>query len=440
VLGLRSLGVQAYAGFPVIAAGDLVGTLSVATAKRNAFDADEIETMQAVAHLLSAAIQRDRLVAAVAESEARLRFSLQAASAGSWDWHIPSDTVVWSPDNYALYDIDPARGGPTHDQWQARIHPEDRKPIRDLMRRVLEGRETDYKAEFRIVRRDGRVGWLAGLGRVERAVGGNPLRMSGISIDITDRKRDEEALRASHGTFQHLVDRSPFGIYVVDADFRLAQVSEGAQKVFENVQPLLGRDFGEVLHTIWPEPFAAEVILRFRNTLATGVPYHAPSTIERRADISSVESYDWKIERLTLPDGRPGVVCHFYDLSERHRQEEQIKLLMREIDHRSKNILGLVMSIARQTAATSREDFVERFQQRVLSLSGAHDHLVNNAWKAVPFHDLVRSQLSHFADLVDARIVLSGPRLAVSPEAAQALGMALHELSTNAAKDGVAFW
>jgi PAS domain-containing protein len=156
VLGLRSLGVQAYAGFPVIAAGDLVGTLSVATAKRNAFDADEIETMQAVAHLLSAAIQRDRLVAAVAESEARLRFSLQAASAGSWDWHIPSDTVVWSPDNYALYDIDPARGGPTHDQWQARIHPEDRKPIRDLMRRVLEGRETDYKAEFRIVR------WLAG--------------------------------------------------------------------------------------------------------------------------------------------------------------------------------------------------------------------------------------------------------------------------------------
>ncbi len=142
-----------------------------------------------------------------------------------------------------------------------------------------------------------------------------------ISQDVSARKQGEEALRAAHDTFRHLVDYSPFGIYVVDADFQLVQVSAGAQKVFENVRPLIGRDFAEVIHLIWPDPFASEVIGLFHHTLETGEPYHAPSTVERRQDIGKVESYDWKIERLTLPDGRFGAVCHFYDLSERQRYE-----------------------------------------------------------------------------------------------------------------------
>jgi len=136
-------------------------------------------------------------------------------------------------------------------------------------------------------------------------------------VDITERKNQERSLRAAHDSFHHLVTSSPFGIYTVDADFRLSMVSVGAQKVFENVRPLIGHDLADALRIIWPEPFATEAIAIFRNTLETGEPYRAPSTVERRNDIGQVESYDWKIERVTLPDGRPGIVCHFYDLSER---------------------------------------------------------------------------------------------------------------------------
>ena len=95
------------------------------------------------------------------------------------------------------------------------------------------------------------------------------------------------------------------------------QVSAGAQPVFANVRPLLGRNLSEVLRIVWPEPFASEVIDLFRHTLHTGEPYHAPRTVERRYDIDSTELYDWKLERVVLPDDRFGVVCHFYDLSER---------------------------------------------------------------------------------------------------------------------------
>ncbi len=154
---------------------------------------------------------------------------------------------------------------------------------------------------------------------------GEILGFGGIVEEITDRKQAEARLRAAHDSFRHLVEYSPFGVYAVDADFRLVQVSAGASAVFENVHPLIGRDFVEVIRIIWREPFASEAIAIFRHVLESGEPYHAPSTMEERADISAVESYDWKVERIILPDGRPGVVCHFYDLSERLRYEARLR-------------------------------------------------------------------------------------------------------------------
>ncbi len=147
-----------------------------------------------------------------------------------------------------------------------------------------------------------------------------------------EHARAEERLQAAHDTFRNLVDQSPFGIYVVDADFKLVRVSRGAQKVFEKVRPLLGRDFEDVLRMLWPEPFASEAVAIFRHTLDTGEPFHAPSTVETRQDIGVVESYDWKTERLMLPDGRWGVVCHFYDLSERQRFEAELRDADRQKD------------------------------------------------------------------------------------------------------------
>ncbi|HEY9826755.1 MAG TPA: PAS domain-containing protein [Stenomitos sp.] len=140
-----------------------------------------------------------------------------------------------------------------------------------------------------------------------------------------ERARAEALLQASHDTFHHLVNYSPFGIYTVDADFRIAQMSVVAQEAFANVRPLIGRDLSEALHILWPDPFASEAIAHFRHTLETGEPYHAPNRVERRLDLDEVKSYDWKLERITLPDGRFGVVCHFYDLSERLQFEAALR-------------------------------------------------------------------------------------------------------------------
>jgi PAS domain S-box-containing protein len=124
------------------------------------------------------------------------------------------------------------------------------------------------------------------------------------------------------------------------------------------------------------------------------------------------------------------------DISERKRQEDHIRLLMREVNHRSKNLLTVVQSIARQTASAGPADFLERFEMRIASLAASQDLLVKNEWKGVDLEELVRSQLAHFEDLIGTRITLQGPPLFISASAAQAIGMALHELATNSGKHG----
>ncbi len=96
----------------------------------------------------------------------------------------------------------------------------------------------------------------------------------------------------------------------------------------------------------------------------------------------------------------------------------------------------MVQAIARQTAPKEEGDFVERFGGRLRALAAEQDLLVKNSWTTVPVEDLVRSQLSHFVDGIEGRIRMDGPKASLTPDAAQALGMALHELATNAAKYG----
>jgi two-component sensor histidine kinase len=124
------------------------------------------------------------------------------------------------------------------------------------------------------------------------------------------------------------------------------------------------------------------------------------------------------------------------DITERKEREDQVHLLMREVNHRAKNMLSVVDAIAHQTAKRSPEDFIECFSERIQALSANQDLLVRNEWNGVEVADLVHAQLAHFADLIGSRIAVHGPKLRLKPASAQAIGLALHELTTNAGKYG----
>jgi PAS domain S-box-containing protein len=169
-----------------------------------------------------------------------------------------------------------------------------------------------------------------------------------------------------------------------------------------------------------PKPHAIEFRLRRENGEVRWVELHWLAYFEGAAR-----------ER-----GTASVVGTVADITERKEREQQVHLLMREVNHRAKNMLSVVDSIAHQTAAKNTEDFVERFSDRIQALSANQDLLVRNEWNGVEIADLARAQLSHFADLICSRIAVRGPPLRLKAASAQAIGLALHELATNAGKYG----
>jgi two-component sensor histidine kinase len=111
---------------------------------------------------------------------------------------------------------------------------------------------------------------------------------------------------------------------------------------------------------------------------------------------------------------------------------------MREISHRSKNLLAIIQAMARQTArhAGSIDDFLNQFNARVQALARSHDLLVQQNWHGAGLHDLLRSQLSPYVDTELSPVTIEGPAVLLKPETAQNLGLALHELAANASKYG----
>jgi PAS domain S-box-containing protein len=209
--------------------------------------------------------------------------------------------------------------------FAALIHPDDREGNLREIARLKSGELPSLEIENRYARKNGMSLRVKKHVSILHDQSGRPSRFLALVTDTSEQQRVQSLQQHHHDTFYRLIERNPFGVYVIDADFRLREVSLGAKKVFANVHPMLGRDFAEVLRQLWPDPFASEALARFRHTLGTGEPYAAPSTVQQRQDIADVEAYDWRIERIVLPDGRYGVVCYFYDLSERQRWETQLR-------------------------------------------------------------------------------------------------------------------
>jgi PAS domain S-box-containing protein len=132
------------------------------------------------------------------------------------------------------------------------------------------------------------------------------------------------------------------------------------------------------------------------------------------------------------------VVGSVIDISERKRNEEHIRFVMNELSHRSKNLLMVVLAVANQTVrrATSFGEFQKNFESRLLAIARCHDLLVDKGWEGAAIDALIFAQLRPFTDDPASRVDAAGPPIILNPDAAQNIGLALHELATNSMKYG----
>jgi len=255
---------------------------------------------------------------------------------------------------------------------------------------------------------------------------------TGIGIiceDVTERKTAE--IEQAH--LAAIVDSSMDAIVSWTPDGKIRSWNPGAERMFgytaeeaigQQVGFLVPPDLGETAGGFFERAKAGERI--------------SMETVRRRKDGTLIPV---SVSASPMRDAEGHIVAVsviFRDISEQKRREEHTRFIMRELSHRSKNLLAVIQAMARQTARTSRDlaDFQDRFTARVRGLAQSHDLLVKRDWRGVPVAELVRSHLEPFIDRTEHDLTLSGPGLLLNPEAAQNVGLALHELATNASKHG----
>jgi PAS domain S-box-containing protein len=187
------------------------------------------------------------------------------------------------------------------------------------------------------------------------------------------RRHAEEALRRRTAQFETLLNEAPLGVYLIDADFRIREVNPHARAVFGDIPDLIGRDFDQVIHLLWHQHDADEVVVVFRHTLETGEPYIAPEYVEERLDRAVTEYYEWQIHRITLPDGRYGVVCYFRDISAHIQARTALQVADRQKDeflamlaHELRNPLAPLRNASELLAVSARDEPQTQFSVNVI--------------------------------------------------------------------------
>jgi PAS domain S-box-containing protein len=169
---------------------------------------------------LAARRKAESAAAALRESEQRLLMAQEGAHVGIWEWDMTTNRLFWSPELERLYGVEPG-SAPQFDDWRNLILPDDRDRIDTEWKQQIAGGD-NIEIEFRIRRKDGDIRWIHSKGRVIRGMDGGPIRMSGVNLDITERRDAEAKLRQ----LSLAVEQSPECIAITDLQSRYEYVND----------------------------------------------------------------------------------------------------------------------------------------------------------------------------------------------------------------------
>jgi PAS domain S-box-containing protein len=257
------------------------------------------------------------------------------------------------------------------------------------------------------------------------------LDISRIRSLESEQRRLSEEVKITLQRYELALRESKVLVFTQDSNLRYTSISSPAAGLA--VADIIGRTDEAI--------FAGEgrdAIIALKNSaLRSGSPQD--SEIGIASNEGGTRWYDFHIEPLRDLTGTiTGLIGAAIDVTKRKEDEAHQRLLMRELTHRSKNLLAVIQAMARQTArhATSTEQFLEQFDARLQALAVSHDMLIEEGWHGASLRELAVMLLEGGAGTDESQTTIEGPTVLLKPEAAQALGLALHELAANAKKFG----
>ncbi len=259
--------------------------------------------------------------ASLRDNEQLLRLAMSGAHAGSWDWEILTGKVVWSAENYVLYGLDPANGLPSYAAWENALHPDDQDRANAEVNRVLEQRLSEFQSEFRIIHPQLGVRWLLGLGRITFNQQGEPVRLSGINLDITAHKQAEASLRRSEEFNRRILENNQDCIKVLDLEGRILYMNDAGKKLLEI------DDFAKYNRSLWMQ-FWQESDQDLAQVAFTNASAGTISKFEGQCPTVTGVPKWWEVIVVPLSDSQGKVeqiLSVSHDITERIQSEFAIK-------------------------------------------------------------------------------------------------------------------
>ena len=381
-------------------------------------------------------VVRERQAAeAVMEREARFRLVADTSPALIWMSDEKAEIIFANARFRSFFGVEAQEMLGTG--WRAIVHPEDVDSFHAAFLAAFEKREPMH-LDVRVLHPTLGTRWLSCDGS-PRYSGDRFEGYVGVNIDVTEAKLAELERQQREEMLRSVVEQMPVGVMI-------ARVPSGDILIYNRAaEELLGHavlaadaaTYGAYGGLEADGTPLAQDRYPLGRAVLHGETVHEEEMRYRRGD-GSLTTLSISATRIEARTGQaPLAVCTFTDISQRKRHEEHQRLLIDELNHRVKNTLAIVQSIAQQTLKSNDVPLGVRraFEGRLLALAGAHDVLTQKMWEPTSLGGLLSNAVSGLG-LDAARVILVGPRVLVPPKTAVSLAMAFHELATNALKYG----
>ena len=313
-------------------------------------------------------------------------------------------------------------------------HPDDLAHCLAKTAALMAGEIPTYSMEKRYLRRNGEPVWVDLTVSLARDSDGSAAYLIAVVVDISERKAAEAAQKHRAEEFFALAENVPILCWMAYADGQIYWCNQRWRE-YTGLGPDSPGGLAEK-QIVDPEMLPM-VRWRWARSLKTGLPFEMIFPLRRHDG-----TYRSFLTRIVPILGENGRISRWFasctDVADQQEQEEHLRLLLNELNHRVKNIMATVQSLAAQTlrAATDPQEAFTRLESRLLGLSAAHTILTEHNWEGATLAEVVARTLAPFVMDAPQRVRVAGDEVWLAPAAAVALSLALHELATNAVKYG----